>query len=222
MYKSFICIFVLFILFPLISNALPSQDTSNFQHNPTEMFANMQKQQSDFVKDNEIEQQRLFKNLFLIGFIIMFVFVLVLIYVYNSKIKQVSSFINQQGKDSASLHTQIKLLSMILNNVNNSVILASAKSDVLWVNNAFTSLFGYSLENIVSVRDFPLIHNYTDMEIQQLIAKAITDSAPVIFYSSYTNQFGKNIHFQRKILPIIDTDKSISNFIIIDSESDKK
>ena len=100
----------------------------------------------------ELEAQKLLKTYFLIGFIFMTIVVFILLFIYNAKIKSVLKNIEKHEDDLIIKNFHIEKLSLILNNIFDTVALIDNTGKLLWANS-----------NFFKIRNCILINSYSNL-----------------------------------------------------------
>lgn len=163
-----------------------------------------------------LQTQKLLKNLFLAGFVFMSLIVVVLIYINNSKIKQILNMIKIQEKQIDLKNFETEKMSIILNSTFDAISIIDTTNTILWCNNSFLNIFGFTKDEITNK---PLdFFTSEDSNISELINKAKNDQKPVQFSFSIKNKNGDELFIQRRIIPIVDKKNEIENFAIVDTD----
>jgi len=166
----------------------------------------------------QLQAQKLYKNIFLISFVFMLVFIGFLFFIYYSKIKEVLKIISIQEKELILKNFEVKKLGMILNNTEDSVSITNKEGNIIWNNNSFFNVFGYSLEEVEQNDKFNVFLSQKK-EIQDLLDKCKINNTSVLFTDKTENKKNEEVWFQRKIMPVIDEDnKETINFVVIDTD----
>jgi PAS domain S-box-containing protein len=185
---------------------------SNF--NNQNKFADQK--QNEFLLETEIEQQKLFRNLFFIGFVFLLVFIIVLIFSYRSKVKRISRIIEFQKAQQNSHNLQIMIFSMVLNQVENSVVIASSTGEIQWYNESFVNLFNYSQEKDKNKSIFSIPEKTDNTKFNNAMKTLLEEKNLTSYDDKFIDSLGKEISFMRKVIPIMDNHNGLVNVIVID------
>lgn len=129
--------------------------------------------------------------------------------------------INEMYKEMERSNIELEKLSIVAKKTNNAVIITDNKGNLEWVNDAFISIYGFSLvefihergESIVSASGLENILEKFDYCQQH--KKSITYTAPL------KTKKGDWIWVQTTLTPILDKNKNIAKFIAIDTDITK-
>lgn len=214
------------ILFFVVTclNALFSQTNPQNFSIPDSLIKNDKTQFGSFDKSifeekislqTELQTQKLFKIIFLSGFIFMTLLVVVLMYINNIKIKQVLSMINEQEKNFRQQQIQVEKFSIILNNTIDGIAIVDINNTILWANKSFGEIYGYNSEDLTNKPiDF---FSSDERDIDNLIKKATQENKPVQFTISTKNKLGAELFIQRRIIPL-NFEGDTKSFAIIDTD----
>ncbi len=170
------------------------------------------------INETKFRTQKLYKNIFLISFIFMIVFVCFMFFIYHSKIKEVLKLISIQEKELILKSFEIKKLGMILNNTEDAVSITDEKGSIIWNNSSFINVFGYSLEEIKQDSNFNIFVSSKN-DVRELLNKCKTKKTAVLYSTNTTNKQGDEIWFQRKIMPVKNDDNNeVINFVVVDTD----
>ncbi len=217
---------VFIIFFILVANTIFAQnDSLNNSINGDSIIESgydMNIEGTDFenvmLYNTKLQTQRLYKNIFLISFVFMLFFVGFLFFIYYSKIKEVLKLVSIQEKELNLKSFEVKKLGMILNNTEDAVSITNEKGNIIWNNNSFFNVFGYSLEEVEQNERFNIFLS-DKKEIKDLLNKCKTEKTSILFSDKIINKKGEETWFQRKIMPIIDEEnKEAINFVVIDTD----
>lgn len=111
---------------------------------------------------------------------------------------------------------EFKLLSLVANETDNSIVITDAKGLVQYVNRGFTELTGYSLEDIRGKKPGPILQGpATDKVTIEKIADAIRNRQPI--YSEILNykKSGEHYWISLAINPVFSDEGQLEQFISI-------
>ncbi len=166
-----------------------------------------------FMLKTELQTQKFLKNIFLVGLIMMSIILILILFIYYSKVKGVINIIEKSEKEIEIRQLQIDKLSLIINNTNDAISIAQADGQIIWANKSFEKIFGFNPE-----QKKVNIFDSQDPDIQKMLEKCRTEHVPVQFTAQMTNENGEKIWVQRKIIPFVNEKNEIINFAIIDTD----
>ncbi len=136
----------------------------------------------------------------------------------NVELEQQKEEILTQSEELILVNQELQKLSAIARETDNAVILADKEGNFIWVNNAFTRIFGYTFDELVNEVSRNLISEKTDPEIKALINKCLTEKVTVEYELKVRNKFDKEIWVHTTLTPILGEDDEVESLVAIDSD----
>ncbi len=123
----------------------------------------------------------------------------------------------KQTKQEIELkNKELEKLSTVAQNTDNAVMILANDGKIEWVNEAFTKMYGYKLNELLNLgENLSQISNYP--RIKELIVACVKNKNAVYYNSMITSKFGKNVYAQTTISPVIDDDGEVNRLVAIDS-----
>ncbi len=166
-----------------------------------------------FMLKTELQTQKFLKNIFLVALIMMSIILILLLFIYYSKVRGVIKIVEKSEKEIEIRQLQIDKLSLIINNTNDAISIAQADGKIIWANKSFEKIFGFNPEN----KDVNIFQT-NDPDIKKMLEKCRTEHVPVQYTAQMKNDKGEEIWIQRKIIPFVNEKNEIINFAIIDTD----
>ena len=228
MKKNYLLLFSILFLFSIGIYAQPNDSIDTVPISETEINQNSQinfdydennlDMKSAFYYKTKLHTQKLLKNLFLIGFIFMLLVVGFIFYIYYSKTKEVLKLVKIQEKEIELRQFEVKKLGIILNNTEDSSLIADKNGEIIWANSSFKNIFGSTFEELKK-QNKANIFETTNPDIKALHEKCIKLLKPVQYSTETIDNKNNQVWFQRRIIPLIDEEKKeIINFAVIDTD----
>jgi len=112
---------------------------------------------------------------------------------------------------------ELQKMSVALKNITNSVLILDSKGNISWVNNGFSKLYGYTLN------EYTQKGTYYKTAIKQPEAieyfTFVYDNATAISYSlPHTTKDGNEIWTQSTLTPILDDDGNVVQIVAVDTD----
>ncbi len=186
------------------------------------------------LKETEIKRQKLFRNSFIVGFVL---FVLLAFLAYNRyrikkkankllarqniEINQQKEEIQIQAEQLEITNKELEKLSIVASETDNSVVIADENGNIEWVNEGFTRLFGYTLQEFTEEFGKNLIDSSKNSQIRAAINQCLSEKKSVVYSTQNTTRAGKKIWTQTTITPILSHEGNILKLVAIDSEITK-
>ncbi len=134
------------------------------------------------------------------------------------EINQQKEEILAQTDELERKNTELEKLSIVARETDNAIAIASPNGIIEWVNEGFTRLYGYTLDDLeksgyITMDDFSL-----GSTINETINYCLTTKKSKIYESLNHSKSGKNIWAQTTITPILDENENVIKLIAIDSD----
>jgi PAS domain S-box-containing protein len=136
----------------------------------------------------------------------------------NSELEQQKEEIMTQAEELFIVNTELEKLSTIVRETDNAIILADKNGNFIWINQAFTKIFGYTFEELVNNISTNIIADRTDKNIKDTVNKCLTDKVTVEYELKIKNKSGKDIWIHTTLTPLLDEDGEITSLVAIDSD----
>ncbi|MBN2662524.1 MAG: PAS domain S-box protein [Bacteroidales bacterium] len=136
----------------------------------------------------------------------------------NSELEQQKEEILTQAEELQIVNQELEKLSTIVRETDNAVILTDKDGDFIWVNNAFTKIFGYTLQELVTKVSQNIISDQTDEETRKTVNKCLTEKVTVEYELKLKNKTNQEIWVHTTLTPILDEEGEITSLIAIDAD----
>lgn len=122
------------------------------------------------------------------------------------------------NRQMVEANLQLEKLSVVVQKTDNAVSILTPKGQFEWVNEGFTQLYGFTLEELVgersgNLRDFSEISG-----IEVAIQTCIEKKESVTYEMMAKTKEGKEIWAQTTLTPILDDDGAVKKLVAIDSD----
>jgi PAS domain S-box-containing protein len=125
--------------------------------------------------------------------------------------------LERKSKELAEKNQELRRLSIIARETDNAVILTDRKGSLLWLNEGYTRLYGYTLKELKSTE-----HNVFTMSsnnsIKNYLANWPENQSSITYESKNTTKSGTQIWAQTTLTPIRNEKGDITQIIAIDSD----
>lgn len=127
--------------------------------------------------------------------------------------------VNESRRELQTKNRELEKLSLVASKTDNSVIIKNKEHVIEWVNEGFTRLMGYTLNEVVGRKseEFmygPLSDPEAIAEMKRQLSDKHTYSGEIIKYNSQ----GKPIWIHGTVNPIISLDGEVTRYIFIESD----
>lgn len=134
-----------------------------------------------------------------------------------------SEKINQQIDRISQSELELKKLSMIATKTRNGVVIADAEGRIEWVNDAFTTITGYRIEEVKGLKPREFLQRPgVDIDVQAAIGEALKKQEGIeVTIQNFTKE-GQPYFNNLQITPIFNEDGVLANFIAIQRDITKE
>src|SRR3989339_743552 len=124
----------------------------------------------------------------------------------------------QQQKEEIQLQAaELEKLSIVASETDNAVMIMDADGTFEWVNEGFTKMYGYTLEQLKLFRGSSIFDSTGNKHLLELIESGEVNKEPIIYESLCHTKSGEKIWAQTTITPVLDENGSIVKLVAIDS-----
>ncbi len=189
----------------------------------------------------EIKKQKILMFSFIFGFIIIFIFS-VLLYKQFSQKKKANILLSEQNaeinKQKEEILTQtdnivqqaylleqvnieLEKLSIVASETDNAVIIMDKKGNVEWINEGFTRLYGYNYNQLIDKKGSNIIDISSNSKIKEVLNDCITKKHTTTYQTCALSKTGYKIWSQTTLTPILDNNKNVTKLVAIDTDITK-
>ena len=136
----------------------------------------------------------------------------------NQEIKQKNEEIKKKTETLLVTNTELRKLSIIARETNNAIMILDSNYDIMWINQGFTRMFGFTTEQLNNERGKNLLEISGNTDIYQNLKKVLFNKKTIIYDSQNTKRDGAKIWTQTTVTPIIDEYNNVTQLIAIDSD----
>jgi len=128
----------------------------------------------------------------------------------RNKLKQSNLEIEQNNRE-------LEKLSKVAQNTDNAVLIMNSKGDLEWINEAFTRMYEYELDDLYESLGGNLSKISSHPKINEFIKRCTDEKSSVYYNSMITSKTGKKVYAQTTISPIINDKGEVIRLVAIDS-----
>ena len=200
-----------------------SQMSDQYEAEKTEQEIELKENQNK-LQEISIEKEKNKQYSLMGGLALIIVLVLAIAYRVRAKQKSNKSLegLNDQVKkfneEIEKTNRELEKLSLVAKETDNSVMIMNKETKFEWVNEAFTRIEGFTLEEYKKRYGNSLLEASTNPEVKKVIEKCLETKQPQIYESECTTKDEKKLWMQSTLTPIIGVDKKIEKLVVIDTE----
>jgi PAS domain S-box-containing protein len=146
----------------------------------------------------------------------------------NDEILQQKEEIHSQAEELQAINDELhevnqklEKLSIVARETDNAIVIASADGTIEWVNEGFTSLYGYTKYEFISKYGKTIQEASQSEKISDSLEKCIRQKKPVIYECEIQHKEGKQVWIQTTLSPVLGYDGNIEKLVAINSDISK-
>ena len=136
----------------------------------------------------------------------------------NEEINKQKEEILRQARKLEITNHELEKLSIVASETDNAIVIANSIGEIEWVNDGFTRLYGYNLEEYKQTQNSNIFKSSSHPEIKNLFEKAVRMKESVMYLSQFVNKFGKTVWTQTTLTPIFEKKNKVRLIVAIDSD----
>jgi len=136
----------------------------------------------------------------------------------NKSLEGLNEQVRKFNEEIEKTNLELEKLSLVAKETDNSVMIMNRDTKFEWVNEAFTRIEGFTLEEYKKRYGNSLLEASTNPEVKKVIEKCLESKQPQIYESECTTKDEKKLWMQSTLTPIIGVDKEIEKLVVIDTE----
>lgn len=113
---------------------------------------------------------------------------------------------------------EMEKLSLVASRTDNGVVICNDKGDIEWLNDGFTRLYGYSLDEFIDKYDKNIVKASNNSKITKILNECLDTKRTVFYESRATTKDGEIIWAQTTLTPILDGENNIYKLVAIDAD----
>ena len=135
----------------------------------------------------------------------------------QEEIYQQSEELSSQAEHLREVNLELEKLSVVASNIDNSVMILLANSDIEFVNDGFCRLYKFKAEDITGKNCFNQLATYISPLFGDKFRECIRTRKSITYESSPTNRIGEKLWLQTTLSPILDNGE-VQKIIIVESD----
>ncbi len=129
-----------------------------------------------------------------------------------------TALIAQQKFELEQQASELQKLSIVASHTNNAVLIADPSGNIIWVNDAFSMLYGYSLDEYIAQKGNSILKVSGNPDIAYVIEECITTKSPTTYSVQVETKSGSKTWIQTTLTPILNSNGTLQNLVAIDSD----
>ncbi len=173
-------------------------------------------------QEMEIKQQDLKLKILIGGVFVVLIVVFLLFYSYRMK-RAVNKSLTERNRLIEDQKSELERMSLVANKTNNGVLILDAENKIEWLNEAYTNMTGYSMEDLKGEAPGDiLIGDKTDRATLKVIREKIANTKPWREQILVCKKSGEEMWMRINSTPVFNDDNEFTRYIeIIEDVTDK-
>jgi len=118
----------------------------------------------------------------------------------------------------AEINSELEKLSLVARETDNAIRIIDAKGEVIWINESYTRLHGYTLDDLKQRNVLFFTSDSNSIDVRQMVNIWFGDKKPISFEVEVNTKWNTKIWVQTTLTPILTPDKKLSKLIAIDTD----
>jgi PAS domain S-box-containing protein len=123
-----------------------------------------------------------------------------------------------QAEHLQELNMELERLSLVASKTDTAVIIADQKGRFTWVNQGFVNLYGFTLTEVLNQVGPDIYSASNEMNIKPVVDRAIKAKKSLNYTSMIQTKSGESKWIKTTLNPILDDDKRIQQFVILQTD----
>lgn len=143
---------------------------------------------------------------------------------YNDEILAQNEEITSQREEISTAHDRLEIinqelekLSIVASKTNNAVLIIDGNGVIEWVNDGYTNLFGYNLEELTNKFGSNLVSALSQDKVEKMIELCKKSKKTVEYLAQNTAKSGKKLWMHTTLTPILGERNDIKRIIVIEA-----
>ena len=133
----------------------------------------------------------------------------------NLKLERTVEERTQEIKKQAE---QLEKLSIVASETDNAVVLIDREFRIEWVNEGFTRLYGFTMDEYVKRYGRSLIEFSVNPQIMETISRCRETKKSVVYQTESPTKSNRRVWTQTTLTPILDADGEIEKFVVLETD----
>ena len=132
--------------------------------------------------------------------------------------RRLEGTVHERTEELRQKNAELAKLSLAVSKSDNLVLMADANGVIEWVNEGFTRLTGYTLEEWRREKGHTLRESSAHPEIDRLISRALQSKTSQVYETRTVTKDGQALWLSSTLTPVFDKDGCLTRFVVIDTD----
>lgn len=138
--------------------------------------------------------------------------------ILEDKVEERTAELKKEKEKVEKINLELEKLSLVASETDNAVVIANEKGNIEWINDGFTRMHGYTLEELKSEKGTKLIEVSANKNLAGLIKESINNKQSIIYETIHVNNKGNEYWISSTLTPIFDQTGKLRKIVIIDTD----
>lgn len=129
--------------------------------------------------------------------------------------------LEKQAQNLELTNKELEKLSIVASNTDNAVFIMDAEANFEWMNDGFTRLYGYNLEEYIEIFGENLVRTSSAQDIKLAVDNCIKNKTSVSYQARTRNKENELIWAQTTLTPVLNDKGEVKKLVAIDSNISK-
>lgn len=130
--------------------------------------------------------------------------------------------VQEKNRKLEHINKELEMLSIVARETENAVMIMDAVGNVLWINDYFTKIYKYTLEEFIEARGGNILETSFNPEIENAVKQCISEKVAIVYEALNVAIDGSEVWTQTTLTPVLNSNSEIENLVTIDTDISKR
>lgn len=126
--------------------------------------------------------------------------------------------VDERTRELNEKNQELEKLSLVASETDNSVLIFGPEGNIEWVNDGFTKLTGYSMDELIEQRGSSIADFTFNPDAMRIMQECAKDQRSEVFESQLITKFGELKWISNTLSPVVDESGVVTKFVVIDTD----
>ncbi|MBU0765370.1 MAG: PAS domain S-box protein, partial [Bacteroidetes bacterium] len=155
--------------------------------------------------------------------VVLAIYITIRVYTIRLRAKNIrlEKIIRDRTKEIQEKNIILEKLSIVASETDNSVIIADSDGKIEWVNEGFTRLTGYTLDEYIAEKGSSFIETSGNTRLPEIINECVSQKKSAVYITQSERKTGEELWIQTTFTPVFYNDGTVKKYVAIDSDITK-
>lgn len=147
------------------------------------------------------------------------------LFIYRLRVRQLTNrkveleqLVAHRTRQLAESNKELEKLSIVARETDNAVLIMDAVGNFEWVNEGFTRVYGYTLDQLIKEKGRNAVGLSANPQIARVISMFPVERKPVHYESFQINRDGRRVWANTVLTPVFDREGNLARIVAVDSD----